>query len=268
MTQARFRGILFDLDDTLVVDEAITSEAYERTGEEGVRFGADGQRLAREAREVAEGLWRESPYRETGGRLGIVEAECLWGNFETPGEPWEGLREWAMDFRERVFTRALRLQEIENPDAGAELSRVFASERRKLQRLMPDVIEVLGELQKSYRLGLVTNGEPDLQREKLAWSGLGGFFSAVVVSGELGIGKPEPGIFQAALEGLGIGAGEAVMVGNSLRRDVAGASGAGLKTVWLEVPGSEEYDEVTPDASIRRLSELPGALERLSAGRL
>ena len=86
----------------------------------------------------------------------------------------------------------------------------------------------------------------------------------IVISGEIGIGKPDARPFELALEGLAVPARDAVMVGDSLERDVAGARRAGLRSVWLDRDGrGEPMDRSSPDARIRSLRELPRALRSL-----
>jgi putative hydrolase of the HAD superfamily len=128
---------------------------------------------------------------------------------------------------------------------------------------MPDALETMTRLSSRYALGMLTNGAPDLQREKIASSGLEDLFQEIVISGVYGIGKPRPEIFLHLTDRLGASPGEAVMVGNSLERDIAGARNAGITSIWLKVPGSEEPDAVEPDYSISGLAELPGLLERI-----
>ena len=77
-------------------------------------------------------------------------------------------------------------------------------------------------------VALVTNGPPDIQRLKLEQTGLAGHFSAVVISGELGRGKPDPAVFLSAVDALGAESSAAVMVGDSWERDVEGA----LRRSW------------------------------------
>jgi len=97
-----------------------------------------------------------------------------------------------------------------------------------------------------------------VQREKIESSGLGMYFDAAVVSGELGTGKPAPEIFHLLLERLGVEPSAALMVGNSLARDILGGQRAGLKTCWLALDGEEEpVGLVEPDFTIRSLGELP-----------
>ncbi|GAB4177714.1 MAG: hypothetical protein Fur0032_18000 [Terrimicrobiaceae bacterium] len=123
-------------------------------------------------------------------------------------------------------------------------------------------------MKRNFRIGLLTNGDSALQREKFQASGLAPLFDAVTVSGEHGVGKPEPEIFRIALDALDCEARETWMVGNSLARDILGAQSAGLAAgVWLRVPGSEEFAEVTPDFEITGLHALPDiALQHRESG--
>jgi putative hydrolase of the HAD superfamily len=257
------RAVLFDLDDTVIVDEAVSREAFYVVGRLARdRHGAEAQRFARDAAERAKFLWDLGPCQPFCHNLGISAFECLWGRFEGDGE-FRKLRNWAFAFREQVFDHALREQMIESIEGSRELAEAFGKERRLMQRLMPDARETLTRLGAKYLLGMVTNGAPDLQREKIAASGVESLFKAVVISGEYGIGKPRPEIFLHATDRLGVRPDEAVMVGNSLKRDIAGARNAGIRSVLLKVSGSEEEAAVDPDFCIMGLVELPALLDRL-----
>ena len=257
------RAVLIDLDDTLIVDEAVSREAFEAVARLARdRHGAEAEQFARDAAEQARILWQAGPSNAFCRSLGISAFECLWGNFEGEGELSE-LRKWAMGFREQVFDHALRQQMIESEDGSRDLAHSFGRERRLLQRLMPDARETLARLSAQYSLGMLTNGAPDLQREKITASGLESFFKEIAISGIYGLGKPRPEIFLHLTDRLAVAPGEAVMVGNSLERDVAGARNAGIASVWLRVPGSEEHASVEPDFSITGLAELPALLEQV-----
>jgi putative hydrolase of the HAD superfamily len=77
-----------------------------------------------------------------------------------------------------------------------------------------------------------------------------------VASVEIGLAKPSPAIFGAALERAGVLAGEAVMVGDSVEDDVKGALACGMGAVLLDRSG--RYDLPLP--TIRTLAELPALL--------
>ena len=260
----KIKTVIFDLDDTLVVDEVVSRDAFKRTAELATQsHGADAAKFAVDAARHARALWSVSPCQPYCKSIGISAFECLWGKFEGTSPELTQLREWSHKYREQVFDAALRDQLIESPSGAHDLAETFSAERRRLQRLMPDAKETLARLAADYCIGLLTNGAPDLQREKIAASGLGSFFQAIAVSGEYGIGKPKPEIFHRLLAELGTKPSEAVMVGNSLERDILGARNAEVFSVWLKVPGSEEHAAVEPDRTITALAELSSLLKNL-----
>jgi putative hydrolase of the HAD superfamily len=252
-------AILFDLDDTLIVDEAVSREALTSTAKKAAAdSGVDAVRLAKDVHRIGSGLWREGPCHPYTKAIGISFHECLWGRFEGGTPELTALRNWALRYRVEVFATALAEQEQPDEDLAEKLSGHFSAERRRLQRLMPDAVETLVRLKATHKVALLTNGAPDLQREKIAASGLGSYFDAIAVSGERGVGKPKPEIFEMLLADLGVPASRAVMVGNSLERDIAGAVNAKLAAaIWIQVPGSEERAEVVPHHTIRGLHEIP-----------
>lgn len=258
------KAVFFDLDDTLVVDEVVSKEVLAAVGEFAAEHhGAKADQLIADATRRAKELWKIGPAQPYCRRIGISAFECLWGHFEGDTADLTQLREWALKYREQVFDAALRDQLIESAEGGRDLAEVFGKERRRRQRLMPDARETLVRLSSRYALGLLTNGAPDLQREKIAASGLGAFFKAIAVSGEYDIGKPLAGIFHRLSAEIGVEPSEVAMVGNSLERDIAGAKNAGIAAVWLKVAGSEEHAPVEPDFTITGLAELPALLEKL-----
>lgn len=257
------QAVIFDLDDTLIVDEAVSKEALQEAAQTAAAHGAEPVKFARDAAAHAKRLWAAGPCHDYCKSIGISAFECLWGKFLGDSEELTKLREWATEFRVQAFDAALREQMLDLPNGAEEIAAKFENTRRSRQRLMPNALEMLARL-KGVKLGLLTNGAPDLQREKLAASGLAPSFDAIVVSGEHGIGKPKPEIFHRLLSELGVSASEAVMVGNSLERDIAGARNAGLASVWIKVSGSEEHAPVQPTATIENLGELPAVLEKLS----
>ena len=122
--------------------------------------------------------------------------------------------------------------------------------------------------ERGFKLGAVTDrafGGPRFMAE-LTEYGLDGFFGVVAISSDVGYLKPHPKIFQHALEALGATPEETMMVGDSLRCDVAGAKGLGMVAVWKRPPLNEPTEvgadkaevtgEVAPDYAIDNLWEL------------
>jgi len=82
-------------------------------------------------------------------------------------------------------------------------------------------------------IGIITNNMRDEQRAKLAHLGLTHLVDELITSEEIGTPKPDPAIFLAALERFACMPTEAVMVGDSWRADIAGATAVGMRAVWL-----------------------------------
>jgi putative hydrolase of the HAD superfamily len=85
-------------------------------------------------------------------------------------------------------------------------------------------------------------------------------FEVIMISGELGVGKPDPRIYQETLRQLGHAADACVMVGDNFRRDVAGAQDAGIRAVWISDGRPSPDFSVTPFLTVASLAELPSSL--------
>ena len=149
-------------------------------------------------------------------------------------------------------------------DAGLAQAAVdqFMVSRRNYP-LYPEVPALLQALkQQGFRLGIVTNGVPDLQREKIAGCPVAGRFHASVVSGEIDCGKPDPGIFDHICRELNVEPHQCVMVGDNPERDVAGAMAAGMKSVWVQRNGRPRDLRYPGDLACADLSEMEAWLAR------
>ncbi len=116
---------------------------------------------------------------------------------------------------------------------------------------------ILSRLAADYRIGIVSNFYGNLQAV-LDEAGLSPSISVAVDSTLAGCKKPDPRIFRAALDALRAEPAEAVFVGDSLRRDMAGARGMGMRHVWLR-PESSAFNGgpcCPEDVVIARLAEI------------
>ena len=140
----------------------------------------------------------------------------------------------------------------------------YGTERRARHDRFADAPACLEELRDSYALALITNGASCLQREKLTTAVLDEYFDVVVVSAEFGVAKPDPSIFKHALSLLGSDPEQAVMIGDSLTRDVNGAIAAGLKGVWVNRSGQPRPANRPDLVEVSTLSDLPAALQSMA----
>ena len=259
------KSILFDLDDTLVIEGASADAAFLATCERAQKkHGIDPEALHQTVRYHARKLWRASPTITYCRAIGISSWEGLWARFLGDDPNLKHLCAWAPTYRRETWFRALADYGISNVSFAEQLSATFLLERCARHIVFSDVEDSLTNLRKKYRLVLVTNGAPDLQRKKIEGAKLVHYFDKILISGEVGIGKPDCRIFKLALEALGVLPSETVMIGDSLPRDVLGAQRAGLKGIWLNRSGNKADDRVTPNAQITSLSQLPELIPTLA----
>jgi HAD superfamily hydrolase (TIGR01549 family) len=148
-----------------------------------------------------------------------------------------------------------------NDDSIARLARQTYSRYHGESLRLFDDVDVLSVLQQRFSLALVTNGASDTQRENLRVLDIEHRFAAVVISGEVGVAKPDARIFRLALDKLRLLPENVWHVGDDPDTDVAGAKAAGLNAVWLNRGGDSWKDgAVKPDHEIRSLRELAGLL--------
>jgi phosphoserine phosphatase len=222
------RAVLLDLDETLIPEDEPLAAAYRAVVPGDVTEFRAGLRAR----------WqRDAPCPEYRARVQVSASDGLIAEFAGDGPELAAIRDYLPRFRAEAF--------------GDGLLEQWQRVRVETQTSYPHAAEVLSQLRGHVRLGLVTNGASDLQRRKLALGGLEGYFDVVVASCDVGIGKPDPAIFEAALTALGVSAAEAVMVGNDRERDVEGAAAAGIRALWIQHGGTADLDD---------LSQLPALL--------
>ncbi|HEY3218300.1 MAG TPA: HAD family hydrolase [Candidatus Limnocylindria bacterium] len=259
------RAVLFDLDNTLIFeDESAYAAVRGAAAIAHQRARVDAAALADAVVATAEAVWRASPVFTYGELFGVWWAEALWGEMSGETEAARAMRAFAPEFRGSVWRGGLQRIGVVDQALAGELEQAYIRIRRSGEKLDPDAEVVLAGLASGQRLALVSNGAGDVQREKLGRTPFGRYLSPIVISMEVGFGKPDPRIFQNALEILGVDAEDAVMVGDSLARDVAGAHAAGIRAVWIDRGGAGESSDAKPDARIERLSDLPAALDALA----
>lgn len=200
------RALIFDLDDTLVDQRtAATAAVTEWVAEHGLPADGAVERWAALCDVHYERYQRRELTLHEQRRVRVREF------FDRPDAD--------DDEADALFTGYLRRYEAgwtRYDDAVPALRRVRAA---------------------GLRTAVLTNGDVEQQRGKIERTGLAGEVDVVVASSELSAGKPDPRAYAEALARVGVGAHEAVMVGDSLVNDVRGALAAGLGAVLLDRSG-------------------------------
>lgn len=109
---------------------------------------------------------------------------------------------------------------------------IYKSQLVKEVREYAGVITLLESLAGRVKLGLLTNAyESVLQRKRINASGLAGFFSEIIIAGEVGLSKPDPAIFLLMSRKLDVLPEECLFVGDSVQYDIMGSASVGMKTL-------------------------------------
>ncbi len=257
MRETAIDALVFDLDDTLVVEKESAAAAFLHACQLAAeRCGLDPAALHSAVKETCSNLWHhQSPARAYAVEVGISSWEALWSRFEGEREDLALLRNWAPSYRRDSWRNALRLHGVDDVDLAAELANAFIAHRRAHHVVYDDVRPALERLCGRYRMALLTNGASDLQREKIAGAGLAPYFHEILVAADIGIAKPDPRTFRALLTRLGIEPQAAVMLGDSQSRDIQGAAAIGMRTVWVNRAGVPRRDGVACDLEVANLTE-------------
>lgn len=134
------------------------------------------------------------------------------------------------------FDRVFRETGVEDTRTALDFSANYLRELPLKKNLLPQAREILEYLHPRYPMTIVTNGFEEIQSAKIASSGIGHFFRHVVTSQRAGNKKPSPKIFDYALRQTDHRPEHAVMIGDNLQTDIAGATAAGIDTIYYN-PG-------------------------------
>ena len=252
------RAIAFDLWETLITDTPELSRRQERL------------RLTR-----MEDILREHGFGDVADRIEHAY-RALWHrcndlywsrDVDVPCRRQiehflEGLELDAASFSESM------LEALEDAYAGAALE--------VLPALVDGADTLLAQLKaRGYRLGLISNTgrtPGSVLRDILHALGLASSLDVMVFSNEHGECKPQPSIFEELRRGLGVAYPEMAFIGDNLYVDVHGAQRCGMRAIHFDppvrgtavAPPFEHGLEITPDARVTSLRELPDVIDRLS----
>ena len=237
------RAVLFDMGSTLLEFENQPWEDLIRQGIEAVYKGLHAHGAMLPTSQEFYQVFRES-YRETWRQAeqSLLEMQIRLLLQETA----QGLG--------LLLTEAMLL----------DLVRVHYSPVSSQVTIYADTIDTLVDVRgRGLKVGLVSNTvwPGALHREDLERFGILELLDYVLFSADLGVRKPHPQIFHAALEALNVAPHEAVFVGDRVPEDVDGAMRVGMRGVWKERPDRERLPHVIPDARIIHLRELPAILD-------
>ena len=148
--------------------------------------------------------------------------------------------------------------ESEARETAEQAFQVFLAARQNVE-LFADVLPTLEQLRGDYMLGALSNGNADVRRV-----GLGEYFSFALNADMLGVAKPEPQVFLAALARAQVKPGHSIHIGDHPHDDVFGAQQVGMRTIWFNPEQKVWTGEREPDAQVSQIAQLPEVIRRLA----
>jgi HAD superfamily hydrolase (TIGR01509 family) len=237
------QGVIFDLGSTLIHRTGLELER-EKCGAVA-RFAAsewgcrDPQALTARLLEIRLDGWRRS--EETLSE--VIAADSLTRAFASAGLPSDA-------------------------DTIRRAEAVFFEPEVRISRLYPDALETLEHLRNiGLRLGMISNATSHaLILDITAKLRIAGYFDPLVTSAGFGRVKPHPEIFARVLEVWGAPADSIVMIGDTLRADIAGAHAVGMRSILVDIepnPANATFaGPAVPTERVTSLAQIPPLITR------
>jgi putative hydrolase of the HAD superfamily len=135
--------------------------------------------------------------------------------------------------RENRFDQILIALGIGDKSLSLKISTEYLYECPRKPNLLPHALSILETLHKKHPMYILTNGFEDVQAIKLEASGINHYFEQVITSDGCGYTKPDTAFFAHALELSQCTSSSALMIGDNLKTDIAGALNSGIDTVYF-----------------------------------
>lgn len=211
----------------------------------------------------AEQAQREWLLKHRPGAIDDFDHERLWEFKQSVWRRHPELAHHVSNFRIQTLLELLLAAGFSESEAqsGAEQAfAVFLRERQQVE-LYTEALSVLEGLAEKYTLGALTNGNADVYK-----TDAGDYFDFAYLAEDIGLGKPHPDMFHAALERTGVAAGEVIHVGDDPEHDIRGAREVGMHTVWINTKQKTWPDGAQPATKdVTTLGQLPQAIDAIAA---
>jgi putative hydrolase of the HAD superfamily len=252
----KFKALFIDLDDTLLPEWDIAFPLWDEVcAAAALATGLDAATLSNSLRSVSQAVVDRSRFGDSARVNGYEGLALLWDHLDYNGPPLTGLSPWLPEFRHTVWIETLDSLGVKDASHAAAFAHRMWELGCERRIPYPDAFPVLQYLSEKHTLVAITNGVSGVQARKIESFGFTGYFDHIVLCGDH-LPKPDPLPFRVAMQLAGARPEESAMIGNSLKRDIAGARNAGIFSVWVNRNGEKAGDEVRPDVEIQCLEDL------------
>ena len=176
------------------------------------------------------------------------------------------LKFWRLYREEKISKENLRYQRLKeafdvvNYDASDDLINVLAIKYIEIMpnfnHLFEGTFDILDYLKEKYQLHIITNGFEEVQSRKMKSSNIDHYFNQVITSESVGVKKPNPRVFEYALNIANASKENSIMIGDSIEADIEGALNFGLKAIHCDFENTGDintlFDTVTSLSDLKK----------------
>ncbi|MFD1675345.1 HAD family hydrolase [Alicyclobacillus fodiniaquatilis] len=230
------KGLLLDLDDTILAFDAVADSSWIETLNTYTKslHPVDAQALHQSIKATAAHFWGDLD-RHRIGRLNLK------------------------DTRKQIVFDAMKALNLDDAGLASHIADTYNIIRTQQIHPVKGAIETLQYLrEREIPLVLVTNGDAKGQREKIERFHLQQFFTAILIEGECGFGKPDERVYLRALDELGLPPEDVWMIGDNLEWEIVVPQQLGIRGIWVDYRGRGLPVDcaTTPYRTISTLSDI------------
>lgn len=222
------KHIIFDLDDTIWDYQQNSNDTLKELYEsfDLIKHGISSSEFIKVFRVVNNGLWNQFDRGEIGRDI----------------------------IRKERFLKIFKKLSINLNGVALQMQDSFMSTCSAKPTLVAGVKEVLDTFKSTYKFHILSNGFDEVQFIKIKAGGLEPYFDQVITSGRAGFRKPQPEIFEFALNEIRATKEECIMVGDNPVSDIEGAHNYGIDQIYYNV--HKKDCAIEPTHTINHFSEL------------
>ena len=219
----------------------------------GILFDLYGTLIDIETDESMEGIYRTIAHYLTYHGINLHRWEVRDRYYRIMKQQKEACREAYPEIDVEAIWNEFLMQEgirssLHRGQQAKVIAHIYRGVSRNRLQLYPDVKRVLDELQKRYRLALISDAQSCYALPEIQAVGLENYFESIVISSRYGFRKPDARLFQQTLDDMKLEPAEVIWVGNDMFRDIYGAQALGIKNIFVDSnQGAKSYEDVAPD---------------------
>ena len=170
---------------------------------------------------------------------------------------------WKLYREEKISKSALRYQRLKtvfdelghqvSDETINQLATDYITHLATYNHIFPYTLEILEYLRPKYKLHIITNGFQEIQEKKMRNANIHSYFDQIIDSEMAGVKKPNPLIFELALQRANVSPQKSIMIGDNLEADILGAKAVGFHALHFNVHSDSHHEHCKIITNLREI---------------